>query len=275
MKTKILQIIKDKPKNYSRMIKASADMHKWVLKHSNVQSDVYAEMIYSAVYDINNICKNGNNKKFKNFAEGYGYCGHSSKCRCAKKSVSSKVSKSKQEYTDDKKQEINLKRVKTSLSKYGVTNNGQTKKALKGHKNFYNNISKVKSAILKNKQTKHQRYGDENYNNIGKIKETYSKNHPITYWEERFPEKNMKVLMNKELLSEMFVKYPNISELATYLNVHEQTVYRHLYMHGLRKKFKSLEEQELVTFLKDLGIPFYLDNYLHFAPKELFPYILF
>ena len=260
MEQKILTLVKEKPKHYSRLVKNSIELNQWVLSNTLVESKSYAEMIYSAVYQHNGICPTGNKKKFKDFGTGYVFCNSANKCQCAKKSVSIKVSKSKQNYSQEKKASINSKRVKTTLKKYGVTNNGQTQNALKKHEEFYNNKDKVRDAINKNHRTKFEKYGNKNYNNSSKIKETYAKNHPLEYWETRFPDKKMAILMDKNLLKDHYKKYPVIEDLATYLNVHPQTVYRHLYIHGLREKYKSVEEQEIVNFIKSLEITNVVQN---------------
>jgi len=158
MKQKILQLVKDKPKHYSKMIKCDLVLNEWVLNNTLVESDLYAEMIYSAVYQVANKCPNDNEKKFRNFKEGYGFCGHSSKCQCANDSISKKVSNFKQHYSKEKKQKINQKRIKTTRSKYGVTNNAQTPHAIKKHKEFYSNKENVAKTLSKMQQTTYNNY---------------------------------------------------------------------------------------------------------------------
>jgi len=75
MKTKVLELIKDKPKHFSKIIKNSPELYKWILDNTKIQSENFSEMVYSAIYSESNICQNGNTKKFNSINEGYRFCG--------------------------------------------------------------------------------------------------------------------------------------------------------------------------------------------------------
>ena len=147
MKEQILQIIKDKPKHFSKIIKNNTDLYNWVIANTLVNSSNISEMIYSAINHETNICSNNNNKKFKSINDGYGFCGTAKQCECARISVSAAVSQAKNSLTTDEKIKINKKRANTTLLKYGVTNNGQTNLAKEKHKAFYENKPKKPKVV--------------------------------------------------------------------------------------------------------------------------------
>lgn len=142
MRDKILEIIQNKPKHFSKLVKNSPDLLSWVVANSKIQSLNFAEMIYSAVHQCTNICSNGKIKKFKSFNEGHRFCGSAGVCLCAKGSVSQKVSAAKKSYSSIKKAEIAKKRSCTSMKKYGVSNNGQTPTAKQRHAEHYQTVAK-------------------------------------------------------------------------------------------------------------------------------------
>ena len=160
---KILQIITENPRHFSRIIKKDSELHAWVTTNTSMNdASSYAEQIYSAVYSISDVCVNGNHKKFVSFNKGYAFCGRANKCECALKSVSSKVSETKQQYSDERIDEINSKRTETTLKKYGVTNNAQTEYALSQHKKFYKDCTNVTKTLSKMQSTCIEKYGVAN-----------------------------------------------------------------------------------------------------------------
>lgn len=147
MKEQILQLIKDKPKHFSKIIKNNTNLYNWVVANSLVNSSNMSEMIYSAINQETNLCSNGSNKKFKSINDGYGFCGTAKQCECAKISVSTAVSQAKNSLTIEEKIKINTKRANTTLLKYGVINNGQTNSAKEKHKAFYENKPKKPKVV--------------------------------------------------------------------------------------------------------------------------------
>jgi len=165
MKQKILEIIANKPKNFSKIIKNDSELNTWVVSNSKVVSVNYSEMIYSALHDVNNICDLGAIKKFNSVNQGYRFCGAAGVCICAAKSVSEKVSSTKKQYSEQKKKHISQKRIKTTLDKYGVTNNGQTLTAKNKHEQYYKSFIRKTRPI---KQTAFQKLNNK-YKSIASI----------------------------------------------------------------------------------------------------------
>lgn len=124
MRQQILEIFKKNPKGYVNTIKKNADIVKWVNYNSLIQSDKFVEMIYSAVYQKTNICECGKIMKFDRFSTGFK-CGPAGVCEITKKNISNAVSKTKQNYTLEEKEIINLTRENTMSAKYGVKYNSQ------------------------------------------------------------------------------------------------------------------------------------------------------
>lgn len=125
MKNKILDIIQEKPKHYSVIIKRNKELNEWVMTHSLIQSENYIEMIYSAIHQETNICVNGNRKTIARFSDGWSGCGPASKCKCTKDSISKNVSLSKMSLSPESKETSNKKRENTLLLTYGVRFNSQ------------------------------------------------------------------------------------------------------------------------------------------------------
>lgn len=164
MRKQILEIIEELgPKNFSRRIKNTPDVWKWILQQTLSLNDVtISERVYVAISGDNSVCENGKRKKFKNINIGYGFCAKTGKCSCAQKSVSENVAATKATYTDEKKANIQQKREQTSLKKYGVTNNAQTVEAKERHRAFYADSENVERQVIKQRRTMIDRYGVEN-----------------------------------------------------------------------------------------------------------------
>lgn len=122
---KILELIKNRPKHYAHDIKKDTELLTWVKSNSLFCSDNIAEMTYSAVHQVGNVCEHGKIKQFDRFSTGFKGCGPANICECTKKSIAASVSSTKSEYTSEKHQEINSKRKETMLSLYGVEHNLQ------------------------------------------------------------------------------------------------------------------------------------------------------
>jgi len=154
MKSKIKQLIKDNPYNYSKLIRNDPAMYKWIIDNSLVGIENFPTAVYSAINQQSNICKNGNSKKFKSITDGYRFCGNASKCQCARESLSGKMVdiNSKRD-----QKSIKQKRIATTLKRYNVENAGGT----------IESIGKAKS-------TSFEKYGVENYNYLEQAKEHLS-----------------------------------------------------------------------------------------------------
>ena len=125
MKEQILSLIKNNPKSYAKIIKKDLVLTEWVHHNSLIVSDKLPEMIYSAVYQIDNKCSNGKIKKFDRFSTGFVGCGPANTCACTKKSISDRVKLSKSLFSNETNEEINAKREITMLAKYGTKFNSQ------------------------------------------------------------------------------------------------------------------------------------------------------
>lgn len=259
------------PKKISQEIKKHHDLFRAV---NQEHGDTISEKVYNFLYPNQGICELGKRKKFQGINKGYGYCGAVSRCECAKKSVSQKVSETKKNFSEDKKQQINQKRQSTVKEKYGVTNVGQTDRARSQHKQFYSDSHAVEQTNLKIKQTKTDRYGDPNWNNPEKIKKTLRKTLNTDYYVERFNNENYKILLDKQLLKEKYSQ-STPQRIADDLEVHVQTVYRHLNSHGLKTPYESSEEKQIAEYLQSLGITNIVRNTRKLLPsgKEIDIYL--
>lgn len=150
----IVDLIATKPKHYAKMVKGNAELNQWVVDNCVIQTDSYAEMIYNAVTNRANICPAGNTYKFKSINDDYAFCGPAGKCACAKASVSAKVALTKSAHTSDQKSATQKKRVSTTLSKYGVTNNAQTKTATAARAEYFGNLIRKPKTIKTSAYTK-------------------------------------------------------------------------------------------------------------------------
>lgn len=148
IKNKILELVKTKPKHYSKIIKNTDELNQWVLDNSLVQSSKYAEMIYSAVHQVNNVCQNNKVKKFSNFEKGYIGCGPTGSCACAKQTVAASVKQTKKSITIEQQKKINEKRQKTNLEKYGVSNIAQTRENKQKFRDWYADPGKTEWEIM-------------------------------------------------------------------------------------------------------------------------------
>ncbi len=197
MKKQILDLIKNKPRHYSKMIQKNPELNEWVIKNSTITSTNFAEMVYNAIYSKTNICKNKKKMKFKSITVGYIGCGPASKCQCVAEQVQKSVTETKSKKTDDEKKQINLKRMQTNIERYGDANYNNPEAFKKTMMNRHGveyfsqsdewaqktkktNLEKFGTEwtfndpeqIKKSEQTKLERYGDKHYSNPEKMKET-------------------------------------------------------------------------------------------------------
>jgi len=275
MKNKILELINTKPKHYSRMIQNNNEMKEWVIKNSLITSNNFVDHIYSAVHQVGNMCQYGNIKKYRGPEGGFTPCGPAAKCQCVREAVSQKVSETKQKYTTEDHERINAKRVITSLEKYGVTNNGQIEAAKEAHKKLYADKDAVFEINQRVKSTKLEKYGIETYNNRDLAKQTSIERYGVDNpWLKRevLQNPNLDILKDKEQMSLLFPDN-TVEQIAEQLEVHIGTVYRYLLQHGLREKYKSTFEQEIVAFIDSLGITNIIRNSRFIISKELDIYL--
>jgi hypothetical protein len=272
IKERVEEIIQSvNPRKVSQVLKRQEDVFAVVDREFG---NTLSEKIYNYLNPNQQFCKLGNTKKFQSLQKGYGFCGSTSRCQCAKESVGHKVSLAKNNYSTETKQKINNKRKSTVEQLYGVSNAGQTQKAKQNHKRFYSKKQNCEAAVKKVKQTKQERYGDCNWNNPEKIKQTLRKTFNSDYFVTRFQNENYKILLDKQSLAEHYEKY-SPQELADELGVHVQTVYRHLNSHGIKTPYESSEEREVVDYLYSIGIKNIVRNTRKLLPsgKEIDIYL--
>ena len=125
MRDQILELIKNKPKHYIKLISKNSEMLEWVFNNSLVQTDHLSSKIYSAVYQESNICKNGNTKKFDRISTGFIGCGPAKVCQCTAENIAQNVAITKNKTSIEDKIKINEKRSVSMIKKYGVAFNSQ------------------------------------------------------------------------------------------------------------------------------------------------------
>jgi hypothetical protein len=253
MKQMLLDILNTtNPKSVLKKIKNNTPLLEWIQNQSTNTSNPLGQQIYDILYGAKT-CAYGNSPKFKSIVEGYGGCARTGKCKCATEAVSRAI-KTKWGETDNiKKQHMKEKSQKTLLERYGVENFGQTVLAKSLRKEFYDNPDNVTKAVEKNKSTKKALYGNENYNNIEKIKDTYKQRYDAKYWATKYDNEHIEILHDVSEFSKLY-KTSSPYHMSLKLGVHIQTVYKYLNKYGLKNPFKSIEEQQLVDFVKSLGI---------------------
>jgi len=119
-KHQILDLITNKPKHYTKLIKKNKSLMDWIEQNSLIKSDKFIEHIYSAVYQETNICPRNNVKKIHRFNDGWIGCGPANKCECTRETIKQTTIKSKSMVSDLEQKKINQKRKKSMIEKYGV-----------------------------------------------------------------------------------------------------------------------------------------------------------
>jgi len=146
--TQIGELIEANPRHYSRMIAKRPDLAEWVNDNCLVDTDNFAEKIYSALNKKDNRCVHGQIKKFTDISTGYRNCGPAGKCECARLQVSANVRSAKLNQTADQRQQSLELRRSTNLERYGVLNVGQTAAARQRHADYYAAVRKPKRKSL-------------------------------------------------------------------------------------------------------------------------------
>lgn len=125
MKQQILDIIKNKPKHYTVIIKKDSDLMEWINLNTLSNSDDFRVRMYSAVFQEPSVCENNNERKISRWNKGWVNCGPANICSCTKHQLSESVQKAKQSLLPPEHKRINEKRNRTMLKKYGVKYNSQ------------------------------------------------------------------------------------------------------------------------------------------------------
>lgn len=125
VKTNILQIVEKYPRHYTNMIKKDEKMVEWINKNKKTTSELFSAQIYSAIYNISDVCENKNIKNFHSWSNGFRGCGPAATCKCTKDNIAKNVSITKNNNSIENNNEINEKRKQTMLVRYGVEYNTQ------------------------------------------------------------------------------------------------------------------------------------------------------
>lgn len=171
MREEILKLIKSHPKHYGKMIRNNSAMMEWIDQNKKLQTKDFSMTVYSALYEVNNICEYGNIKKFHGINQGFRNCGTAKNCLCTKNDVSVSVKKSKELITEEQQTIINEKRKQTNIDKYGVENIGQTDFAKQRHLEYYLDGEKVSESNKKFRESMIAVYGVDNPQKVKSIKE--------------------------------------------------------------------------------------------------------
>lgn len=125
IKAKIAEVVKNNPKRYTQIINKDPELLGWVNNNTKTENDKFSAKVYSAIYDVSDVCEYNNIRKFDRFSTGFIGCGPASVCECTRTNISKKVSHTKTNISDEEKIKINEKRKSTMLEKYGVEYNSQ------------------------------------------------------------------------------------------------------------------------------------------------------
>lgn len=125
MKDILINLIRSKPKHYTRLIKSNPVLLEWINSNSKIASDSIPKLVYSALYGTTDICQYGNKKNFVNVNEGFSGCGPAATCKCTRENISKLVTETKSAFTSEKRSQINSKRDQTMIARYGVAYNSQ------------------------------------------------------------------------------------------------------------------------------------------------------
>lgn len=125
MRDFILNLINTKPKHYAKIVKNDPTLLTWVKENTLVDGDHLPSLIYSALYNVSNICPYGNRKKLSRISQGFIGCGPANACQCTKESIAENVKDTKSKWTQEQRDSINTKRETTMIERFGVAFNSQ------------------------------------------------------------------------------------------------------------------------------------------------------
>ena len=131
MKEHLHSLVQNQPKHWQFAVKRDPVLLAWIEEQTeDMPADTpFMLRAYCAATDTRPTCERGNERKLKSFGQGFGFCGKTGMCACAKESVSKNVSKTKAQDSDEKRCAIQTQREKTNLERYGHKNSGQTDEA--------------------------------------------------------------------------------------------------------------------------------------------------
>lgn len=154
----IVNLRKDKPKHYVSIIKKTPQLFEWVKQNSLAISDKLTDHIHSAITQESNICQYGGHKKYSSEKNKFIGCGPASKCKCTREKLS--YTTKNRSFTDIQKKNINEKRKRSMIKKYGCEYNSQRSEIKK--QLSYCRLPDTAEEYLKSKEWLYNRYVLEN-----------------------------------------------------------------------------------------------------------------
>lgn len=146
MREKILELVKNHPRHYTRLIAKNPEMMLWIQNHTLTDSESPVTRIYSAVNQEASLCANGKHREVFRFSQGFTNCGPAAQCECTRKSIKESVIRAKGQISAESRARSNEKRKTSMVEKYGVTTNSQrpeVKEILKKPKVDYSVFQKL------------------------------------------------------------------------------------------------------------------------------------
>ena len=164
---KYIHLLYQDLKNATRVVESLEDSDLWQhivekVDHSQLLTSKKIEILTSYVHGPAPLCHSGNTIRYQSYAVGYVMCGPASRCECTKQAVAEKVSKIKNDYNDDRRQEIQKKMKSTTLARYGVENvfeNTELIQASVEKKYGVKNVNRLPEVRQKIARTNQEKYG--------------------------------------------------------------------------------------------------------------------
>lgn len=162
MKDQLISLYTEHPKHWVRLLQKNAELLAWINDQTSDQMHLSLRDRATQTIHGSPQCAQGKIKKYKSLSQGWGFCGSTGKCACARQQVSQAVSEKAKLLTPQQQQLRNAKRQQTLQEKYGVANAGQTENARKQHQKFYEDAKCVEQAVQKQQRTLLDRHGVAN-----------------------------------------------------------------------------------------------------------------
>jgi hypothetical protein len=289
IKNKILEIITNNPRHYTRMIKSNSELNDWILSNS-YEIDNYAERIYVSINGVPLEKECGKYPKFNTIFKGFfDYCGSKTKCQCARNAQSNAIKNIHNNKSDIEKERENDKRVATLIERYGVSNpmySVEFKEKLKEtnlERYGVENPLQSKEIQEKIKQTNIEKYGFEsplqNKEIKNKIKQTniekYGSNHNMQFARKKlykkydgnpFQSKEIRKKI-KDIMNEKYgVSHP--LQVESFKEKSKQTSIERYGVDNPAQKHISKESLEILNS-KELFCEFIKDKTVYEISKEL------
>ena len=123
---RILTLIKHYPRHFANQIKQHEETYKWVLDNTKVvHSEHIPEIVYSALTGEDGKCHHGAQRSVKRISDGWLCCGYAKTCKCVQETMPGRVSKSRNNRTDEAKAREQIRRETTMIKTTGYAFNGQ------------------------------------------------------------------------------------------------------------------------------------------------------